>query len=77
MSCQMENAYLKIVDAKGSHYTCPDCDYEWCDPSVRANEDDEENEKPNNLKQFNECPNCSEDSNRWVYKCNDLNYWVL
>ena len=34
-TCGLENAYFEILDENGAHYTCPDCDYEWCDPSVK------------------------------------------
>ena len=36
--------HLDILDETGAHYECPNCDYEWCDTSVKAEieEDDEE-----------------------------------
>jgi len=69
-SCLRENAYLEIVDVKGSHYTCPDCDYEWVDTSIKAEDDIGEDE----LKEYEECPNCSEGDNRWVYQCEDCEF---
>lgn len=44
-NCGMEGAYLELVDETGSHYTCPDCDYEWSDTSVKAEEENEEEDE--------------------------------
>lgn len=46
-NCGMENAYFEILDEKGVHYVCPDCDHEWCDTSITTSEEtdyDEENQ---------------------------------
>jgi transposase-like protein len=41
--CLNENAFFRILDEQGAHYECPDCEYEWCDKSVKiVDEDDEE-----------------------------------
>ena len=43
----MENAYFEILDEKGVHYVCPDCDHEWHDTSITTSEEtdyDEENQ---------------------------------
>lgn len=44
-NCGLENAYFELVGAKGAHYACPDCDYEWVDRTVTAYEDDELDEE--------------------------------
>jgi predicted RNA-binding Zn-ribbon protein involved in translation (DUF1610 family) len=28
------DAHFDIVDENGAHYTCPNCDHEWCDDSI-------------------------------------------
>lgn len=40
--CGHENAFFTIMDERGAHYECPDCDYEWCDTSVQIEEDENE-----------------------------------
>lgn len=71
--CEMENAYLDIVDEKGSHYICPDCEHEWCDNSNKAEageelfDDEDDDEK---LKHYKECPNCFKKDFRFLYNCN-------
>jgi len=65
-SCEMENAYLEIVDESGAHYICPDCDFEWCDSDNSAEEEVEEEI----IKQFKECPNCTKAGSRFIYECN-------
>ncbi len=42
-SCEMENAYLEIVDENGSHYRCPDCEHEWTDTDSKAENNEGEN----------------------------------
>lgn len=42
--CGLENAYFVLVDEEGSHYECPDCDYEWCDTSIGLEEEEDETE---------------------------------
>lgn len=43
-SCGMENAYFEVLDEKGVHYSCPDCDYEWADKSSVSGDDLEEDD---------------------------------
>ena len=40
--CELENAYVEIVDTEGAHYVCPDCDYKWCDPEYKSASDENE-----------------------------------
>lgn len=40
--CCRDNAYFTIMDENGANYECPDCGHEWCDPSIKI--DDTENE---------------------------------
>lgn len=39
--------HLDIVDETGSHYECPNCDYEWCDTSVKAETDNDDDDNEN------------------------------
>ena len=41
-NCGLENAYFEVMDMKGAHYVCPDCEFEWVDESITAEEDDDE-----------------------------------
>lgn len=43
-NCGMENAYFDIIDGKGSHYICPDCDNEWTDSSDKLEDVEEDDE---------------------------------
>ena len=43
--CGLENAYFEFMDEKGAHYICPDCEYEWCDNSVKIDEDYSDDEE--------------------------------
>lgn len=38
--CGMENAYVEIVNETGSHYMCPDCNYEWSAALTKQEETD-------------------------------------
>jgi hypothetical protein len=36
------DAHFDILDEKGAHYVCPQCDHEWYDDSVVLDEDEDE-----------------------------------
>ena len=38
------NMILIATDENGSHYECPNCDYTYCDSSMRIEEGEEEPE---------------------------------
>ncbi len=40
--CGLDNAYFELIDEEGSHYSCPDCDYEWTDGDDSIEDSDEE-----------------------------------
>lgn len=40
--CGNDNAFLRIVDKRGVHYECPDCDNEWCDTSFQIEEEEDD-----------------------------------
>ena len=40
--CGNENAFFRIMDEEGAHYECPGCDYEWCDDSIRPENNPDE-----------------------------------
>ncbi len=35
-----KDMHFDILDEDGAHYECPNCDYELCDTSVTAEEED-------------------------------------
>jgi hypothetical protein len=37
--------YLDIVDEIGSHYECPNCDFEICDTSIKSEEEEEDDDE--------------------------------
>jgi transposase-like protein len=36
--CNKDNVNFEIMDELGSHYSCPDCDHYWFDPSSMLEE---------------------------------------
>ncbi|MFT3845770.1 MAG: hypothetical protein QM725_12010 [Lacibacter sp.] len=68
-NCKLENAYLETVSEETAYYCCPDCDFEWEEDLSVNNED-----KGRLLKHYEECPNCSEGDNRWIYECSDCGF---
>jgi transposase-like protein len=38
------DAHFDILDEKSAHYVCPNCDYEWCDDSIKAAEEEEDDD---------------------------------
>lgn len=71
-NCEMENAYLEIVDEAGAHYTCPDCDFEWSDDDNSLVDNEEEGEEL--IIQFKNCPNCLTGGNKYIYKCTNCQF---
>ena len=69
-NCEMENAYLEIVDDLGARYTCPDCEYKWSDASNKVEEEFDEDR----IRKYKKCPNCAKDNYRFLYQCNHCNF---
>jgi rubredoxin len=43
--CRFNAAAFERIDERGAHYTCPNCDHHWNDPSVKLREVKEEEEE--------------------------------
>jgi rubredoxin len=36
--CRFNAAAFEKIDAQGAHYTCPNCEHGWNDPTVKVND---------------------------------------
>lgn len=64
-ACAAKNAFSESSKHGMFHFYCPDCEHRWRE-SIRGADGEQ--------KVLEECPNCGEGDDRWIYECDECGF---